>query len=45
VRVAAVDIDVGVDGEANMLGHFFPLVPRQRAPKVRGELGKLAGER
>jgi len=45
VRVAEVDIDVGVDGETDVLGHLFPLVPRQRAPKVRGELGKLPGQR
>jgi hypothetical protein len=42
VRVAEVDLHVGVRGEAYVISHLFPLIPGQRPAQLGRQLGNLA---
>ncbi len=41
VRIAEVDLDIGRQGEAPVVGKFFAAVPGQRPTEVSGQLARL----
>ena len=45
VRIAEVDVDVGVDAELSVLGHLGALVPGQRSAELLGQRGDRGRDR
>jgi hypothetical protein len=45
VRIAEVDLHVGVRAEANVIGHLLALIPGQSPAQLRRHLGNLARQR
>jgi hypothetical protein len=43
-RVAEIDLDTGVDGELQMLGHLLAVIPGQRAAQLLGQLEDSSGQ-